>query len=144
LAAAVLPDEGLGELLKYLVQVPIVGVVSWELWLWVNNIVPDHATELSMLVEATFGGYQRYTLPREDWTEPVVEGGCAHSTWGEDAIVWPVNATHGETVYGYALVDPSTSIIRLIQRFDPEDISPLVVGRPISMLPEFTLDSHEC
>jgi len=107
---------------------------------------PDPSTPLATYTanEADFDGYDRVTLDRPDWTTPVVASCCATSTWGTTAIQWNVLGGPAQTIYGYAFVDPTSNILRFIQRFDPEDIAPLEVGGKVLLLPKFTLTSAEC
>lgn len=144
MAAGFLPNEGIGDQLKYILSAPIPGVLSWEMWLFRNNITPTPATILDDLEEANFQGYSRATLDRESWTEPVVNDGCAHSTFGTDPLVWTVTGGPEQTLYGYALVDPGNGVIRFIQRFDDADIFALTVGAKVKVLPRYTLTSAEC
>lgn len=140
----ILPNEGIGAQLEYILKSAISGVLPWELMFFVNDITPTAATVLADLVEASWSGYMRATLDRADWTTPTVDDGCAHSTWGTDAIVWYVTGGPTETNYGYALVDTMAGVIRCIQRFDDEDITPVVIGGQVTLLPEYTLTSAEC
>lgn len=144
MAAGLLPNEGIAAQLEYILRAPILGVVPWELLLWVNDIVPDADVELGDLEEASFNGYTRYTLPREQWTVPEVEDGCARSTWGTVPLQWVVGNGLVQTPYGYAMIDESSGVIRFIQRFDEADITPALVGRTLKLLPTYTLGSHEC
>lgn len=142
--SAILPNQGLAALLDYLVRSPIPGVLPWKLMLFKNNIVPTASTVLADLVEATFAGYSAVDLVRGDWTVPTVNAGCARSTWGTNPVSWTVAAPNGNTIYGYAFRDPTAQVLRLVQRFDDEDIAPLVTGQVFSMLPEFTLTTATC
>lgn len=140
----ILPDEGIGDQLEYIIRRAIMGVLPWELRLWVNDIEPDHETVLDDLQEATFYGYSRVTMGRDQWTVPVVNEGCAKSTWGVYPYQWNVTGGPVETVYGYAMVDVVEGVIRFIQRFDDEDITPIVIGEKVKLLPVYTLTSAAC
>lgn len=144
MSAAVLPDEGIAELLDYMLRAPITGVLPWGLLLWCNDIEPSSATVLSDLQEATFEGYGRRTLDREQWSYPVPNVGCCKSTYGTELQVYDVGYTAGETVYGLAYVDVAADVLRWVQRFDDEDIRPLLEGQQLKFLPEFTLTTAEC
>jgi hypothetical protein len=140
----ILPSEGLGDQLEYILKRSVSGVGPWVLKLWVNDLVPTEATVLADLVFASWGGYSPVTLTRPEWTVPVVDEGCAVSTWGEDALVWYVTSGPTETNYGYALVDDSAGVIRFIQRFEEEDIAPVAVGGRVTLLPRYSLTSCAC
>lgn len=140
----ILPDEGIGDQLEYIIRTPIVGVLPWELRLWVNDIEIESGIELADLQEATFGGYNRVTMGRDQWTVPVVDEGCARSTWGTYPYRWDVTAGPIETVYGYAMVDVVAGVIRFIQRFEEQDIKPIVIGEFLKLLPVYTLTSAAC
>lgn len=139
-----LPNEGIGDQLVYILSAPISGVLPWVLILFSNDIVPDADTVLADLVEATFPGYTPATLTRPDWTTPVVLSGCAHSTWGTTPITWFVTGPTTETIYGYAMCDLTLGVLRTVQRFDDADLTPLQPGGRISLLPEYTLTSAPC
>lgn len=142
--AGLLPSEGIGDLLEYMIKRAISGVLPWELRLFKNDLTPTPATVLADLTEANFGGYSRLTMTRATWTTPTVVSGCAHSNWDTVATVWDVTAGPSQTIYGYAYVDASLGVLRFIQRFDSGDIHPVVIGSKITLLPQITLTSAEC
>lgn len=142
--SGILPDEGIALQLECILKRTVAGISPWSLILWTNDITPTFATVLADLTEATFLGYTRVTLDRSTWTTPTVHDGCAHSTWGTDAIVWNVTGGPVETLYGYAMIDPTMNVIRFVQRFDAEDIAPIILGGKVLLLPEYTLTSAEC
>jgi len=127
-----------------MIQSPISGVLPLELMFFVNDVTPTADTTLADLTEATFGGYSRLTLDRASWLIGSPADGCVHATWGSYAQVWYCTSGPVETIYGYAYVDASLGVIRLIQRFDVADIAPLEVGGRVLLLPEWTLTSAEC
>lgn len=142
--AGLLPDEGIGGQLQYILSSSISGVLPWQLRLFVNDIVPDNTTKLADLVEATWLGYNRASLDRSKWTLPSVADGCARSTWGTDPIEWTCHSTDHPTNYGVAYVDFTTGVIRWIQRFDDADLRPLEPNQRFQLLPVYTLTSAEC
>lgn len=142
--AGLLPNDGLTDHLNNLLKGTEGDALPWELLLWTNDITPDANTQIGDLVEATFGGYDRVTMDVSEWTEPTVEDGCAHSTWGTVATVWFVTAGPAQTIRGCAYLNPTSNTLAFIQRFDPGDIAPIVVGGKVSLLPQFTLNSSEC
>lgn len=142
--AGLAPNEGLADEIAYVLQKPISGVLPWQLRMWTNDIVPDFNTVLDDLVEATFGGYTRLTMDRDLWVIGEPDAGCVHATFGSTAQVWYCTGGPVETIYGYAYVDATLSVIRFIQRFDDADIAPLEIGGRILLLPEYTMRSAEC
>ena len=142
--AAVIPNEGLGAQLLELLGKQAPGVLPWQLLFWVNDIEPDAGTVLADLEEATFGGYARLTLDRDEWTGLSVANGCAKVTWGMEPQIWYVTSGPVETIYGYAFLDPGYNVLRLVQRFDDADIEPIKLGGKVMMLPEYTLTSCAC
>lgn len=139
-----LPAEGIAEQLACILQKTVSGVLPWTLVLWVNDITPTFATVYADLQLATFGGYFPVTLTRAEWTDPVVDYGCASSTWGTDVTTWYVTSGPTETPYGYAMLDSVTNVIRFIQRFEDADIAPVEVGGRVTLLPRYTLTSAPC
>lgn len=142
--AGLIPNEGLAVTLRELLGAVPPSVLPWQMLLWVNDYVPTAAATLDDLQEAGFQGYARQVLSRDLWSVPTVAAGCAHSTWGVEPIVWTVTGGPVETVYGYAYVDPGESVLRFIQRFDPADVTPIIVPGRVLLLPEYTLTSAEC
>lgn len=138
------PTEGVGALLDYILIASLPGVLPWQMVLWVNDITPTVGTTFSDLQEATFGGYRRFTLDRELWTPAEVSAGCARSQWGLGPIEWVPYSGPLETVYGYALYDATMNVLRWVQRFDPADVRPIAIGRPLRVLPVLTLSSARC
>lgn len=142
--AAILPDEGIGDQLSYILNAPIAGVLPWTFILWVNDLDPSAATVLADLEEATWDGYSRQTLTRGGWTTPDVNNGCASSTYGTDPIVFVPTGPAVQTNYGAAYIDQSSGVIRWVQRFEDADIVPVIVGQAYKILPQYTLTSAEC
>lgn len=142
--AGILPNEGIGDQLTYILSADVSGVLPWELLLWVNDIPVTTATVLGDLVEASFTGYSRQTLDRDQWQTPVLTGNCARSEWGVEPIQWLVTAALGETLYGYAMVDTTLGVLRFVQRFDDEDIAPLETGGRVLLMPIYTLTTGQC
>lgn len=144
MSAGLIPDEGIAAQLEYILRAPILGVLPWEAWLFVNDLEPTIETVLDDLELPTWSGYSAWTLAREQWSTPDVENGCARSVWGTDPLRWTHGGGPSQTPYGYALVDRSSDLIRFIQRFDDDDIAPLDPGATLVMQPVYTLGSHEC
>jgi hypothetical protein len=142
--SGILPDEGIGDQLSYLLSAPITGVLPWQLVLFVNDLTPSYDTVFSDLEEATWPGYSRQTLSRSNWTVPTVYEGCASSTWGVSPIVLYVGAVGSVTNYGCAYYDQSNDVLRWVQRFDDADIAPLIPGGQFQLLPVYTLTSADC
>jgi hypothetical protein len=142
--AGLLPDDGIADQLTYILSSTISGVVSWQLLLWTNDYTPDIDTVLSDLTEATWMGYNRVQLDRSVWTTPLVQMGCATSTWGVSPIGFFNESGSPVTNYGCAYLDPSTGLLRFVQRFDDADIAPLQPGGQFQILPQYTLTSASC
>ncbi len=140
----ILPNEGIGAQLGYILSAPIMGVLPWELLLWVNDVVPTADTVWADLVEATFTGYHRVSMSRNTWTTPAVSGGCAVSTLSDVPVVWTNNDTTSPTIYGLAYLDQSSGVLRFVQRFDDGDIRALVPNATLTVLPQYTLCSASC
>jgi hypothetical protein len=142
--AGVLPDEGIDTILNWILKASIAGVLPWQLMLWTNDLTPTFDTTLEDLEEATWIGYGRWNLLRENWTDASVSEGCASSTYGTEPLVWNVRNPLGQTNFGVAFVDRSAGVLRYVERFSDEDIFPLESGMEYSLLPTFTLTSAEC
>lgn len=130
--------------LAFWLKASISGVLDWQLRLWVNDVTPTAATVLGDLVEASWNGYNRVTLTRGLWTDPVVTGGCAVSTWGTSPYQWFVLGSPFDTVYGWAMVDTVLNELRWVQRFEPADIQPVTLGGQFLLLPTITGTSAPC
>jgi hypothetical protein len=139
-----LPDEGIDDQLRRIIAPGFGTSNSWRCILWVNDLVPDNNTVLASLTPATFPGYSFVTLMPGTWTVPDVVDGCATSTYGTTPLQWIVSGPTTETVYGYALTDPTAGVLRFIQRFDDSDITPLAIGSRVVLLPQYTLTSAAC
>lgn len=139
-----MPTEGIGDLCEYILKRSISGVLPWRFRFWVNDLTPTVATTADQLVWSTFGGFTPFDLSRDEWTVPVVTGGCAVSTWGTDVQSWTVTGGPIETIYGYAFVDPTLNVLRFVQRFDAADIRPVEIGKKVKLLPRYTLSSCAC
>ena len=131
----VMPNEGLADLLAYWLGKTANTFFDWELMVWTNSsYTPSQASVYSDLVEATFGGYSRFTLTKASWTSPTIISDKAVATYTTTPLTWTVTSSP-QTVYGYAIVTPSSSVIRAIQAFDVP--IPLVVGGILGILPRF-------
>lgn len=134
--ALVLPNEGLTDLLAYMIRTTISGVADWLMVLWTNtSLTPGQSTVYSDLTLATFTGYSAVTVTRGTWTAPTIVSDKAVSTWGTTATLW-TNTGSSQTIYGYAMVTASSPVIRLIEKF----ASPVVLATNgiIGVLPQFT------
>lgn len=140
----ILPNEGIGDQLGYILRADIPGVLPWELLLWVNDLEPDADTVYADLTEASFYGYHRVSLDRDVWTVPSVNDGCATSYAGDVPITWTVESTEPQTIYGVAYLDQSAGVLRYVQRFDDEDIQVTEPGLKLRLLPQYTLTSAAC
>jgi hypothetical protein len=62
-------------------------------------------TEFDDLVEATFDGYERISLTRTGWTDPVqIAALWVRSTWGPMPAMWTCTG-NPQVIYGYGVVD---------------------------------------
>lgn len=138
----VMPNEGLCDLLDYMLRRAISGVLDLQLVLWLNDIEPDQLTVLGdLLTPVALPGYSPVTLTRSAWTPAAIIDDRAVSTWGTTPILWTIGA-YPQTVYGYAIVDVVLGVIRFVQRFDvPVDLS---LGIILGVLPRVTLTSDTC
>lgn len=135
-----LPNESLPSLLSYWIGKSSNAFAAWELMLWSNSAYsPSQGSVFGDLVEATFGGYARFTLTQPTWTSPTVISDKAVSTYGVTPLSWTVTSSP-QTLYGYAIITPSSSKIIAIQAFDAA--IPLVTGGILGVLPrlEFTTE----
>lgn len=132
----VAPNEGLADQLDYILKSTISGVANWTLVLFKNNLTPNQSTVYADLTLATFGGYSPVTLSRSTWTSAVISADKAVSTYDTTPQIWLVSSG-SETIYGYAIVTPSSPVIRYVERF----ASPIAVsaGGIIGVLPRVTL-----
>lgn len=140
----VLPDEGIGQILQWILKTDLPGVLPWQLMLFVNDITPTYSTVLADLTEASWGGYGRWNLLRENWIDPEIDEGCATSTYGTEPLSWSVGDPFDQMNYGVAFVDRSVGVLRYVERFASEDIFSLESGMAYSLLPVYTLTSAAC
>jgi hypothetical protein len=73
-----------------------------------------------------------------------VGSGCGTSTYTDSPQRWTVVDARGQTVYGWAMIDPTVGQLRFVQRFDDADIQPLEDGGVARLLPTLTLTSAAC
>lgn len=135
----VFPNEGLTDLLSYWIGKQSNAFASWQLMLWKNDITPDQDTVYADLTEAAFVGYSRVTINPATWVSPIIDDDKAVTTYGTDPVTW--NVTSGtETIYGYALITPTSPVIRSIERF----ADPVLVGAGgiIGVLPRITFTTE--
>jgi hypothetical protein len=133
--ALVLPNEGLTDLLAYWLGKTVNTFFDWQLVLFKNSFTPTQATVYADLVLATFTGYSPVTVTKANWTSPVIDTDKAVSTWTTTPTLWTCTAG-SETIYGYALVTPSSPKILVVERFaSPVPIAP---GGIIGVLPRVT------
>lgn len=139
-----LPDEGIGDSLRAMLQNSAVGGDPWVLLLFANDYTPTRSTVLADLIEPTWPGYFRKNLSRAGWLAPTVTAACASSEWGTAPQQWTVGAATSEKVYGYALLDLGAGKLRFVQRLEAADIVALVNGATLKLLPKITLTSCAC
>lgn len=144
MADTIIPNEGLILQHQDSLQIGISGRLPWRLMLWKNDYLPVPGTVLASLTECDFAGYGRFTVDPTLWTGFDAVNGCSHATWKSVPTMWLVNGGPTQTVYGWAMVDEGMGIIKRVQRFDPADIAPLVIGVPFLLLPRVTFTSAAC
>lgn len=135
----VLPNEGLVDLLTYMIKSTISGVGNWELRLFQNNYTPIQSSILSNFTVATFTGYSAVTLTRGNWTTPTIISDHAVSTYTTSPQVWTCGAT-GNTIYGYYMVDTTAGVVRGAERFASSVV--LTDGGVLALLPRLTLTTE--
>ena len=135
----VLPNEGLPQLLSYWIGKTSNSFADWSMVLFKNNITPIQATVYADLNVATFTGYSPVPITKPDWTSPVIDTGKAVSTWKTTPTLW--TCTSGsETIYGYALVTPSSPVILVVEKFAVS--VPIAPGGIIGVLPRITFTTE--
>src|SRR5205809_4054192 len=135
------PNEGVGDLLGYMLSAAISGVFGLELGLFVNDITPDADTVFADLTEPSWLSYTRFTLDRDQWTTPTVAAGVATSEHGSIPRVWVNDSADTPTVFGVFYLDPTAGVIRFVQRFEPGDVREIAPGGQVTFLPRVTLTS---
>lgn len=135
----VLPNEGLPILMGRIWQVAESGYQHPVMILWVNDIEPDGATVYADLELASFTGYNPIVVTPADWTAPAVVGDVGRMTWGATPFEYTCTGG-GQTVRGYAIFDPYTFKLLLVERF--EESRDLVPGSVLGLLPQFTLGTY--
>lgn len=112
----VAPNEGLPLLIGVLFKDAAPPALDWQLILWANNIVPTQATVLADLALATFTGYSNVSLTRGTWSAPIMVGDKSQTTYGTTPQLWTATAAF-QTIYGYAIYDPTPDFLLIVERF---------------------------
>lgn len=110
-------EKGLRWKLDRFLRDPITPDPGWYLMLFANQPDLGLTTVLADLAECTFTGYGRRLVQRSQWSVPVVDGDGLLTVQGPAPYSWTLGGS-GETVYGYAVVDPVAGEIRWCQLFD--------------------------
>lgn len=138
----VLPNQGLPDLLDWMIRHTGGDPPDLVMTLWTNDIVPGQLTTFSSLVRASFTGFFEVVLTRSGWTAPVQLGPRAFSTWGTTPTEWTLTA-NPVTVYGWAAYNPGPLRLVIVERFDAP--RPLSIGDTFGVLPTFNLTTlFEC
>lgn len=137
----VLPDEGIADLLSYMLSSTITGVLDWLLILYQDPVDPTYATVMGDLNECTFAGYSRLTLTRSLWQTPTVFEGVATSVWDTSPLGY-INTGSAQDVAGYAIIRPGTEVIRFVQELDTPVT--LGTGQTLPLWPTITLTTDTC
>ena len=135
----VAPNEGLTLLIGVLFRDAAPPALDWQLMLWVNDYTPVQATVLADLTLATFTGYSNVGLTRGTWTAPVLVGNKSMVQYDTVPITWIATGGY-ETVYGYAIYDPTEDVVLIAERFaEPVDLTAFPT---IGVLPRVTLTTE--
>lgn len=138
----VAPNEGLPDLLSYMLSATITGVFPLKLGLFINDIDPDQDTVFADLTEPTWPAYARKSLDRALWTAPVIVDDHAESTYTTAPQVWVNDSSDTDTVYGVFFYDDVAGVLRFVQRFDPGDVREFPPGSKVLYLPRLTLTTE--
>jgi hypothetical protein len=137
MASIVLPDEGLPLLLAWWTTTDVTTAPWWVLILWTDeDLEPDQDTVFADLTEATFAGYEPVNLLPSQWTDPVVVGHKAITTYTGDAQLWAATGDY-EIIYGYAITTIADPVILVIQKLS--NAVDLEVQPVIGILPRLTM-----
>lgn len=117
----------------------IVPDPGWQLLLWVNDLTPDFDTIIDDLQEADFGGYSRKDIDRALWQAPARVADTVVWTYSDGPFTWTRSGGADQTVYGYAVIDPTAVEIRWVQRLDSP--VPIAVGGILAVQPRFVLQT---
>lgn len=142
MAAIVAPNEGLADLLAYMLKSTISGAFPWRLGIFINDVEPDQATVFADLEEPTWSGYVRKVLERAEWSDPAIVDDHAVSEYGDTPQVFLNTSGDTDTVYGVFFLDETAGVLRLIQRFDSGDVREIAPGGQVTYLPRVTLTTE--
>jgi hypothetical protein len=142
--AVVIPDEGNQQQHEMSLGVLPVVFVPWSLVLFANDLTPDATTVLADIEQPTFNGYGPVLLDPALWQFTPPASGCSHAQWGSLPYAWSVNGGPIQTIYGWAWIDTAAGVIRRIQRFEPTDIAPIVIGEQFTLPVLATFTGAEC
>jgi hypothetical protein len=119
---------------KYMADVLVANHNIDKMRLFQNNYVPSHATILTDLTVATFGGYVQQNLAGPTIGAALDGGGRAVITWID--LTFTRTSSPTNTIYGYYVID-ETGRLLWVERFD----TPVVVdtdGIFIKLTPKLT------
>jgi len=136
---SVIPNEGLPYLLDWMLRHTGSDPPNLVFTLWTNDIVPEQDTVFADLDRATFVGFTERVMLRSGWTDPVMVGDNAVSTWGVAPFEWVV-AANPEVIYGWAAYHPGSLKLVIVERFDVAREPG--VGDTIGVLPRFALGTY--
>lgn len=135
----VLPNQGLPDLLDWMIRHTGGDPPDLVFTLWTNDITPTQATVFTDLTRASFTGFTERVMTRSGWTAPVVSSNAARSTWGTVPTNWTLTALP-VTIYGWAAYNPGPLRLVIVERFDTPRA--LGVGETIGVLPQFTFGTY--
>ncbi len=137
--ALVLPDQGLPDLLDWMIRRTGGDPPDLVFTLWTNDITPTQATVFTDLTRASFTGFFEMVMTRAGWTAPAIVSDQAVSTWKTAPTNWTLTALP-VTVYGWAAYNPGTLKLVIVERFDTPRA--LAIGDTIGVLPQMTLSTY--
>jgi hypothetical protein len=113
----VIPDEGKLRWLTWALKSSSVSQPDFHLHLFKNDYTPDDDTDIALLTEADFTGYDSVPILRSEMSAPVITAHVAVSTRSSPP---EFNCTGGsaQTVYGWYLTADDNDDVLAAQRFD--------------------------
>lgn len=138
--ALVVTTAGELRLLLWTLKAIVIGAAagqisnSLEVMLFKNDYIPVPGTVLGSLTEADFTGYARTSFNRADWGAITTIANKASVTAPDQEF----DCTGGssQTVYGYAVLDPSDDVVVWAERFGTAQT--IANGETITVRPKFT------
>lgn len=137
--ALLVPDVGKPKLLD-LAATP--GAGTFQMHLFQNDIVPDHATLVTDLDEADFDGYGPKSLLGRTDALTLDVSRRAVTKWTAINWVLTLDAVTPNQIYGYWVVDPGSGAMVWIERFGSGVVPMVSAGDSLTIVPQLTLKSE--